>query len=152
MKYLGELHYCLGLEIWREVGQTLVTRRKYTRDLLKMFNMSQCKEISTPLKHNAKHHSDDGKKDVDGTLYRQLVGSLNYLATTRPDIAYSMIILSQFMSNPNESHWSATKRVFRYLKGTTNFGIKYTNKFDVKLIGYSDSDWAENPDDRKSTT
>jgi hypothetical protein len=56
------------------------------------------------------------------------------------------------MAKPHESHWLATKRVLRYLKGTANFGIKYTNEFDVKLTGYSDSDWAGNPDDRKSTT
>jgi hypothetical protein len=143
MKDLGELHYCLGLEIWREVGQTLVTQRKYTRELLKRFNMSQCKEISTPLEQNAHLHSDDGTKEVNGTLYRQLVGSLNYLTTTRPDIAYSVSILSQFMAKPHESHWLATKRVLRYLKGTANFGIKYTNEFDVKLTGYSDSDWVE---------
>jgi hypothetical protein len=82
MKDLGELHYCLGLEIWREVGQTLVTQRKYTRELLKRFNMNQCKAMSIPLEQNAKLYSDDGTKEVDGTLYRQLVGSLNYLTTT----------------------------------------------------------------------
>jgi hypothetical protein len=74
MKDLGELHYCLGLEIWREVGQTLVTQRKYTRDFLKRFNMSQCKEISTPLEQNANLHSDDGTKEVNGTLYRLISG------------------------------------------------------------------------------
>ncbi len=85
-------------------------------------------------------------------MYRQLVGSLNYLTTTRPDIAYSVSILSQFMAKPYESHWKETKKVLRYLKGTLNFGIMYADEFDVELAGYSDSDWARNPDDRKSTT
>jgi hypothetical protein len=84
-------------------------------------------------------------------MYRQLVGSLNYLTTTRPDIAYYVSVLSQFMERPLESHWNAVKGVLRYLKGTIDFGIKYTDSFDVELTGYSDSDWAGNPDDRRST-
>eukprot|EP00253_Pinus_taeda_P013087 PITA_13087 len=115
MKDLGELHYCLGLEVWREFGKTLITQSKYTREILKRFNMTKCKATSTPLEQNVKLCSDDGTKEVNGTMYRQLVGSLNYLTTTRPDIAYSVSILSQFM-------------------------------------GYSDSNWVGNLDDRKSTT
>ena len=152
MKDLGELHYCLGLEVSREPGNTLITQSKYTREILKRFNMIECKETSTPLEQNVKLCSDDGIKEVNGTMYRQLVGSLNYLTTTKPDIAYSVSILSQFMAKPCESHWKAAKKVLRYLKGTLNFGIMYTDEFDVELAGYSDSDWAGNPDDRKSTT
>jgi hypothetical protein len=73
--------------------------------------MSECKAMSTPLEQNAKLYSEDGTKEADGTLYRQLVGSLNYLTTTRPDIAYSVSILSQFMAKPSESHWKAAKKV-----------------------------------------
>jgi hypothetical protein len=79
------------------------------------------------------------------------VGSLNYLTTTRPDIAYSVSILSQFMAKPHENHWKAAKRVIQYLKGTIDFRIEYTNDFDVELTGFSDSDWAGDPDDMKST-
>jgi len=88
--------------------------------------------------------SDDGTKEVNGTMYHQLVGSLNYLTTTKPDIAYSVSILSPFMAKPCEAHWKAAKKVLRYLKGTLNFGIMYTDEFDVELTGYSDSDWARN--------
>lgn len=80
------------------------------------------------------------------------MGSLNYLTTTRPDISYVVSILSQFMAKAHESHWIAAKRVLRYLKGTIIFGIEYTNACNVELTGHSDSDWARNPDDRKSTT
>ena len=79
------------------------------------------------------------------------MGSLNYLTTTRPDIAYSINILSQSMAKPLEIHWVAAKKVLRYLKGTINFGIMYTDNCDVELTGYSDSDWSGNPDDMKST-
>jgi transposase InsO family protein len=152
MKDLGELHYCLGLEVWKQSGKTMITQSKYVKEILNRFNMSDCKVSTIPLEQNVKLCSQDGTKDADGTLYRQLVGSLNYLTTTRPDISYAVSILSQFMAKPNESHWKAAKKVLRYLKGTMNFGLLYTDKFDVQLAGFSDSDWAGNPDDRRSTT
>ena len=112
MKDLGYLHHCLGLEAWRKLGKTLITQSKYIREILKRFNMNECKEMPIPLEQNAKLCSDDGTKEVDGTLFHQLMGSLNYLTTTRPDIAYPISILSQFMAKPYESHWKATKNVF----------------------------------------
>ena len=78
---------------------------------------------------------------MDATKYRQLVGSLNFLTTTRPEISFSVGILSRFMQNPCEGHWSAAKRVLRYLKGTQDFGIKYTLVDDFSLIGYSNSNF-----------
>lgn len=152
MKDLGELHYCLGLEIWREKDKTMVTQSKYAREILERFNMYECKAVSTPLDQNVKLSSVDETKEVDGTLYQQLVGSLNYLTTTRPDISYSVSILSQYMAKPLESHWIAAKKVLRYLKGTVNFGLMYADNCNVELTGYSDSDWARNPNDRKSTS
>ena len=110
MKDLGHLHYCLGLEVWRENGKTLITQSKYTKVVLKRFNMNTCKPISTPLEQNVKLSNNDDSKEVDGTLYRQSVGSLNYLTTTRSDIAYSVSILSQFTAKPHENHWKVAKR------------------------------------------
>eukprot|EP00253_Pinus_taeda_P025107 PITA_25107 len=127
MKDLGDLHYCLGLEVWKDSGQTFLTQGKYVGTLLEIFRMEQCKTATTPLQQNLKLSSDDGTKQVDATLYRQLVGSLIYLTTTRPDLAYSVSVLSQFMSRPLYSHWNAAKC-------------------------YSDSDWAGNLDDRRSIT
>ena len=94
MKDLGELHYCLGLEVWRDPSKIVITQRKYTRELLKRSNMNYCKEFYLPLEHNAKLCSDDGTKEMDGTLYCYLVGSLKYLTTTRPSITYSINTLS----------------------------------------------------------
>eukprot|EP00253_Pinus_taeda_P020255 PITA_20255 len=91
MKDLGDLHCCLGLEVWKDSGQTFLTQGKYARTLLERFRMEQCKTTATPLQQNLKLSSDDGTKQVDATLYRQLVGSLIYLMTTRPDLAYSVI-------------------------------------------------------------
>ena len=140
MKDLVDLHYCLGITFWREVGKTLITRNKYVREILNRFQMSECKVLSTTLDQNMKLYSNDGSKEADGTLYRQLVGSLNYLTTTRKHISFSASILSRFLAKPCETHWKAVKQVLRYLKGTINFGLLYTDAFDVQLAGYSDSD------------
>ena len=72
--------------------------------------------------------------------------------TTRPDLAYSISVLSHFMSKPLESHWIAAKCVLRYLSGTYNYGILYTDISDVTLTGYSDFDWAGNLNDGRSIT
>eukprot|EP00253_Pinus_taeda_P017397 PITA_17397 len=151
-KDLGSLHYCLGLEVCRDTRQTFLTEGKYARNLLEKFGIDQCRSVATPLQQNLKLRSDDDTKEVDATMYRQLVGSLIYLTTTRPDLAYSVSVLSQFMSKPRESHWIAAKNVLRYLCGTVNYGILYTDVSDVTLAGFSDSDWVGNLDDRKSIT
>eukprot|EP00253_Pinus_taeda_P002194 PITA_02194 len=122
MKDLGKLHYCLGFEVWRDFGQTFLTQGKYVKGLLKKFRMDQCKVASMPLQQNVKLHNDDGSKEVDATLYRQLVVSLIYLTTTRPDLAFSVSVLSQFMSKTLENYSLAGK------------------------------DWARNLDDRRSIT
>ena len=78
--------------------------------------MSECKYVSTPLDQNAKLYNSDESKEADGTLYCQLVGSLNYLTTIRPNLSYSVSILSQFLARPSETHWKDAKQVLRHLK------------------------------------
>jgi hypothetical protein len=101
------------------------------------------------MQQNVKLSCDDGLKEVTGTMYRQMVGSLNYLTTTRPDISYFVSVLSQFMEKPHESHWNAAKVVLRYLKGTLDYGIKYIDASNIELTCYLDYDWADNLDDRR---
>ena len=90
---------------------------------------------------------------MDATLYRSLIGSLRYLLHTRSDMTYSVSILSRYMMNPTSEHWIAAKRVSRYLKGTIDFGIVYVKGVkNLNVIGYSDSDFAGDVEDRKSTS
>jgi hypothetical protein len=95
------------------------------------------------------------KKDegptVDPTMYKILVGSLLYLTTTRPDIMYATNLVSRFMESPKDSHWKMAKRILRYVVGTLNFGLWYTQFDDNHLSGYTDSDFAGSLDDRKNT-
>eukprot|EP00253_Pinus_taeda_P018481 PITA_18481 len=152
MKHLGELGYCFGLEIWRDSGKTFLSQGKYVKGLLKRFRMDQCKPAVVPLQQNIKLQSEDGSKEANATLYRQLVGSLIYLTTTRPDLAYAVSVLSQYMSKQLESHWNEAKSVLRYLQETVDYGIIYIDSSDVRLTGFTDSDRAGNIDDCRSIT
>ena len=133
----------MGLENWRDSGQTFLSQGKYVKGLLEIFRMDQSKPTVVPLQQNIKLQTENGSKEADVTLYRQLVGSLIYMTTTRLDFAYVVNVLSQYMSKPLESHWNAKKCVLRYLQGTIDYGIIYNDSFDVRLIGFTDSNWAE---------
>eukprot|EP00253_Pinus_taeda_P018733 PITA_18733 len=116
------------------------------------FGMTECNPLTTPIEQNLKLTSIEGKEFEDATKYRQLVESLNYLTTTRRDISFAVGILSRIMQKPCEGHWSAAKRVLKYLKGTQDFGIKYTQVDDFSLIEYSDSDFDGDKETRVSTS
>eukprot|EP00253_Pinus_taeda_P008382 PITA_08382 len=90
--------------------------------------------------------------EVDATLYRQLVGKLLYLTHTRPDLSFAVGLVARFMQTPRESHWKEAKRIPCYVRGTVQFGIiHYSAEVSPLLVGFTDSDWAGDPDDRKST-
>eukprot|EP00253_Pinus_taeda_P008770 PITA_08770 len=141
MTNLGYVHYYLGIEVTQHPKSIFLSQKKYIGDLLNRFGMTECNPLTTPMEQNLKLTSIEGKEFEDAIKYRQLVGSLIYLTTTRPDISFAVGILSRFMQKPCEGHWSAAKRVLRYLKGTQDLGIKYTQANDFNLIGYSDSDF-----------
>lgn len=114
--------------------------------------MKDCNSVSTPTEFGLKLTRNGSGKKVDPTLYKQIVGSLMYLTSTRPDIMYAVSLISRYMENPTEVHLLAAKRIFRYLKGTADFGIWYKKVGDSSLFGFSDSDYAGDLDDRKSTS
>jgi hypothetical protein len=95
-----------------------------------------------------KKMNDDDSDEIDP----QLIGSLMYLVNTRPDICYAVNVLSQFMSQPRQTHWITTKHVLRYLRGTVGYGLRYASSVDLSLQGYADADWAGSAVDRKSTS
>ncbi|KAL9429358.1 hypothetical protein AB3S75_031220 [Citrus x aurantiifolia] len=101
---------------------------------------------------NAKLIVDDSGSSVDPSLYRSMIGSLLYLTASRPDICFSVGVCARYQANPKESHLATVKRIIRFVTGTVNDGIWYTNDTNSSLAGYSDADWAGNADDRKSTT
>ena len=151
MKELGELKHFLGLEVERTKDGIFLGQQKYAKDLLERYGMLDCKPISTPMDPNVKF-KDEGKKLEDVTMYQRMVGSLIYLTLTRLDIAYSVGVVSRYMSNPKKSHLDAVRRIIRYIKGTVNLGILYKKIKDFQMEGYCDADYATDYDTRRSTT
>eukprot|EP00253_Pinus_taeda_P011698 PITA_11698 len=128
-----------------------LSQSKYAKNLVDRFRMQDCKPATTPMEPGLKLSAQSSSPPVDETLFRQLVGSLIYLTATRPDISFAVSYISRFMSVPKTDHWIAAKRVLRYVRGTSDYGLLYTRTFDPILSGYTDSDWAGSVDDRKST-
>ncbi|KAI3664859.1 hypothetical protein L6452_43468 [Arctium lappa] len=152
MKDLGSLHYFLGLEVLSDPSGIYLCQAKYTSDLLSKAGIIDNKTASTPLEHNLHLASNVGPPLHDPTLYRQLVGSLVYLTVTRPDIAYAVHTVSQFMSAPCSDHYAVVLRILRYLKGTMFHGLHFKSTSSLTLRGFSDADWDSDMTDRRSTT
>lgn len=152
MKDLGDIHYFLGLQIARDETTLTVTQTRYLVSLLQKFGLAGAKPVATPLASGTLLTATDGALLKDPTLYRQLVGSLQYLTLTRPDISYSVHRVCQYMHAPREPHLIAAKRIFRYLKGTLNLGLHLVHTPLIALHGFCDADWAGCHDDRRSTS
>ncbi|KAK5771120.1 hypothetical protein PVK06_047295 [Gossypium arboreum] len=113
--------------------------------------MENYKPTSTLIAIGMKLSSQRDYEQVSESAYRSLVGCLLYLTTTRPDIMFAVSMLSRFMHYCNKQHFQAAKRVLRYIKGILSHGIQFGKTENLKLIGYTDSDWAGSKDDMKST-
>ena len=116
--------------------------------------MQNAKPVGTPVDVNTKLVNATNEEEcVDQLLYQSAVGSLMYISvSTRPDITYAVSNLARFSSKPTKTHWTALKRVLRYLRGTVRYGILYTKMCSSNCVGFSDSDWAGDVNDRKSTS
>ena len=152
MTDLGLMSYFLGMEVKQDHDGVFISQKKYIKEILKKFLMENCKSTSTPMNQKEKFSKNDGAEKTDESQYRSLIGCLMYLTATRPDIMFAVSLLSRFMHCASEIHFQAAKRIVRYIKGTTNYGIRYTYCQNFKLLGYSDSDWAGSVDDMRSTT
>jgi hypothetical protein len=102
-------------------------------EILKKHNMTRCKSMPTPMMMDLKKMNDD---DLD-EIIPQLIGSLMYLVKTRLDICYAMNVLSQFMSQSRQTHWTRTKHVLRYIQGIVGYGLRYASNIDLSLQGYA---------------
>lgn len=129
---LGKLRYFLGMEINDVDGGILLNQKRYATELLAAAGMSDCKPVSTPMETGASYvKRKEEEEKADGVTYRRIVGGLQYLCNTRPDIQYAVGVVSRFVSDPSATHWRAVKRILR---------------------GLCDADWAGDKQDRKSTS
>ena len=135
MKDLGLMHYFLGLEIWQSSEEIFLNQGKYAVEILKRFNMLECKVMATPMDSNLKLLADDSSELVDMTHYRQIIRSLMYLTNTWPEICFAVNTLSQYLVQPIRVHLVTAKHVMRYLKGNIEFGLYYDGIHEYRLYG-----------------
>ena len=152
MSLLGELSFFLSLQISQFDKGIFISQMKYIKEMLKKFRMEDCKPVSTPMVTGCKLSKDDESKEVDQRQNRSMIGSLLYVTTSRPDVMQAVGQVARFQASPKESHVLAVKRVFRYLKGTMDYGLWYPKGKELTLITYIDADWAGSVDDRKITS
>jgi len=142
----GEIHHFLGIKITRDRNKRTITldQGHYIDQILTRFNMTNCKPVATPLDASIQLKITEDAEITDVTLYQQIVGSAMYLMiATRPDIAATISIISQFTSKPTRDHHHAAKHLLHYLKGTRNYKLHLgcQDDSDLSLIGYSDANW-----------
>jgi histone deacetylase 1/2 len=153
IKDLGDLHFFLGIEVKKVNDKLLLTQEKYATDLLKKVRMEDCKSAPTPLSTSDQLSLTSGTPlgPDDCTQFRSIVGALQYLTLTRPDLAFSVNKVCQYLHAPTTEHWTAAKRILRYVKDTVKLGITFTPSSSTFLSAFSDVDWAGDIDDRRST-
>jgi hypothetical protein len=152
MSLLGELNFFLGLQISQLDEGIFISQTKYIKEMLKKFGMEDCKPVSTPMVTGCKLRKDDESKEADQRLYRSMIGSLLYVTTSRPDVMQAVGQVAIFQAAPKETHVLVVKRIFRYLKGTTEFGLWYPKGNEMTMVTYTDADWEGSIDDRRSTS
>jgi len=139
MKDLGHLTYFLGIQlVRRNPHHIFLHQAKYIHDLLSRTNMLDCKPVSNPATSNKLGHSSSDLV-LDPTLYRSVVGALQYVTLSHPNVSYAINQACQFLKAPEEHHWRAVKRILRYLKGTISYGMQI-QPGPISLHAYCDAD------------
>ncbi|GAB2300803.1 hypothetical protein Dimus_038636 [Dionaea muscipula] len=151
LKDMGLLRYFLGLEIDYHPTGLFIHQSKYAVDHLQKAAMASCKSCSTPCSPHVYLSPLDGVPLENPSFYRSIVGSLQYLTFTRPDLAYAVNTACQFIQQPTDVHMGAVKRILRYIQGTLHQGLFFSSG-PMRLLAYSDADWGGDPSTRRSTT
>ncbi|GJY62481.1 ribonuclease H-like domain-containing protein [Tanacetum coccineum] len=151
MTDLGPLNYFLGVSVTRNTSGMFLSQQKYATEVLERAGMLTCNPCRTPVDTDSKLAAA-GDPVSDPTLYRRLAGALQYLTFTRPDISYAVQQVCLFMHDPREPHFSALKRILRYVRGTLTSGLQLYSSTTSSLVAYSDADWAGCPTTRRSTS
>lgn len=161
MKDLGVAKYCIGIHITRDRdnGTISLDQKGYIDVILKRFNMERCNPVSTPMDVSLKltkemsPKTDAERKKMESVPFQEAVGCILYLAqSTRPDISYAINNISRFNNQPGPSHWTAVKHLMRYLMATSSVKLNFSRQMNSNITCYSDADWANDKDERRSCT
>ena len=161
MKDLGKTKFCIGLQIEHFPNGVLVHQSTYIKKILKRFNMDKAHPLSSPMvvrsldvKNDPFRPCEKGEELLGPEVpYLSAIGALMYLANcTRPDIAFSVNLLARYSSAPTRRHWKGIQHILRYLNGTTDMGLFYSNKSKEKLLGYADAGYLSDPHKARSQT
>nr|GFB51905.1 uncharacterized mitochondrial protein AtMg00810-like [Tanacetum cinerariifolium] len=152
MSMIGEMTFFLGLQVNQSPCGIFINLSKYVLEILKKYGMESCDPVGTPMEIKYKLDLDKNGTSVDAMKYRSMIGALIYLTSSRPDIVHATCLCPRYQAKPTEKHLKEVKRIFRYLQGTVNTGLWYSNDFGFELIGFSDADYAGCKDTFKSTS
>ena len=152
LRDLGQLSFFLGIKVSYNEGSMNLSQTKYISDLLhktEMFDTKPAKTLGAIRKNLSKF---DGGPMADVTHYRSVVGALQYVTLTRPDIAFAVNKACQFMQQPTTTHWLSVKRILRYLRGTMQDGLLLSPSSNLTIEGFTDVDWDAHLDDRRNSS
>ncbi|CAL1356196.1 unnamed protein product [Linum trigynum] len=152
IKDLGPLKYFLGIEVARSPKGVVLNQRKYVLDILADSGLPATRPCASPIEQNHQLGRLESPPAPDPSAFRRLVGRLLYLTVTRPDITYSVNLLSQAVHAPTQAHLDAAHRILRYLKSSPGRGLFFPSQNPLILTGYCDADWGGCPTTRRSTT
>ena len=152
IKDLGPINYFLGMKVTKTNQGFILSQAKFAQDLIKCSGFEIQKTSPTPLPINLKLHTDKGHIIPNPSHYRSIIGKLNFLTNTRPDLSYAVQTLSQFMHTPREPHLAALRHVLKYVSGTLTQGILLNGAPKLVLQAFADADWAACPTTRRSIT
>nr|GFC47524.1 uncharacterized mitochondrial protein AtMg00810-like [Tanacetum cinerariifolium] len=152
MSMMREMTFFLGLQVNQSPCGIFLNQSNYVLEILKKYGIESCDPVGTPMEIKDKLDLYQNRTPVDATKYRSMIGALMYLKSSRPDIVHATCLCARYQAKPTEKHLKEVKRIFRYLRGTVNTGLWYTNDSSFELTGFSDADYAGCKDTFKSTS
>ncbi|GJU78372.1 retrovirus-related pol polyprotein from transposon TNT 1-94 [Tanacetum coccineum] len=150
--FLLDNKFSKGLQVSQNPEGIFINQSKFALEILKKFGMDSCDPVDTPMVDRLKLDEDPLGIPVDQTRFRSMVGSLMYLTASRPDLVFAVCMCARYQASPTKKHLEALKRVFRYLRGTINWGLWYPKDTAMALTAYADADHAGCQDTRRSTS
>lgn len=152
MSDLGKLTYYLGIEVHKFDGGITLKQSRYAMKILEESGMGTCSLPHVPMDFNVTLSKFPAEKKIDETEYKRNIGCLQNLLHTRPDLSFSVGLLSRYIQEPKESHGTALKQILRYVRGTISLGLIFIWSTKLEVVGFSDSSYNVDEDAGKSTT